>query len=154
MENKDLYSFISDGPHGLTVIGPNAVTVGVPCSYICFADCSPNCNYTMGIDDLTGEGNEVQFTLSQWVTSKKVTCTATNTATGKSATTRKTLRILGMTSMSITANCFLLPRFQTQIMLWCCALIIRSRGASKRHNQRATDSDPRWNSALSVQCDL
>ncbi|XP_060745064.1 uncharacterized protein LOC132858679 isoform X1 [Tachysurus vachellii] len=82
------------GPQSVIIFGPNAVTVGVPCSYICSADCSPSCNYTMGVDDQTGVGNEVQFTLSQWVKSKKLTCTATNTVTGKSATTRKTLRIL------------------------------------------------------------
>ncbi|XP_034169124.2 uncharacterized protein LOC113532409 [Pangasianodon hypophthalmus] len=82
------------GPQSLTILGPGAVTVGVPCSYICIADCSPTCNYTIGIDDQTGEGNEVDFTLSQWVKSKIVTCTAKNPVTGNSSTARKTLRIL------------------------------------------------------------
>lgn len=98
MINKDLCQFISDGPQILTIIGPNTVTVGVPCSYICFADCAPPCNYTIGVDDKIGEGNEVQFTLNQWVKSKMVICTATNTVTGKHSTTRKTLHILGMRS--------------------------------------------------------
>lgn len=98
MVNKNLSIFFSDGPRDLTIFGPSAVTVTVPCSYVCTADCSPECNYTMGVDDQTGPGNEVQFTLSQWVKSKMVTCTATNPATGKTSTTRKTLRILGMPS--------------------------------------------------------
>lgn len=96
MVNKDLCQFISDGPQNPIIIGPDAVTVGIPCSYVCFADCSPNCTYTIGVDDQSAEGNEVQFTLSQWVKSKMVTCTVKNTAIGKSFTTRKTLHILGM----------------------------------------------------------
>ncbi|KAM9467852.1 uncharacterized protein Hap1MRO34_014569 [Clarias gariepinus] len=82
------------GPQNLTISGPNAVTVGVPCSYICLAECSPNCNYTIGLDNQAGEGNEILLTLSQWVKSKIVTCTATNPVTGISAITRKTLHIL------------------------------------------------------------
>lgn len=83
----------------MTIFGPNAVTVGVPCNYVCIADCSPSCNYTIGVDDQTGVGNEIQFTLNQWVKSKKVTCTATNIVTGKSGATRKTLHVFGMTSL-------------------------------------------------------
>ncbi|XP_060758879.1 uncharacterized protein LOC132869613 [Neoarius graeffei] len=82
------------GPRDLTIQGPSAVTVGIPCSYICSADCSPQCTYTIGVDGQSGEGNEVQLKLKQWVSSTWVTCTAKNTATGNTATTRKTLHVL------------------------------------------------------------
>ncbi|XP_036432983.1 carcinoembryonic antigen-related cell adhesion molecule 5-like isoform X2 [Colossoma macropomum] len=92
-----------NGPVSLTIYGPDAVTVGVPCSFVCSAQCSPECNYTIGIDGQSGEGNELAFTLKQWESSKRVTCTAKNPASGRSSSITKTFQILeGPANVSIS----------------------------------------------------
>ncbi|XP_076862561.1 uncharacterized protein LOC143514808 [Brachyhypopomus gauderio] len=97
----------SFGPLGLSISGPDAVTVGVPCSFVCLALCSPECSYTVGVDEHIRDGIEVAFTLKRWVSSKTVTCTGRNNVTGRSSTVRKTLRILeGPVNVSITKQTF------------------------------------------------
>ncbi|XP_022526907.2 uncharacterized protein LOC111192914 [Astyanax mexicanus] len=93
----------TSGPEGLSFFGPDAVTVGVPSSIECFARCSPECNYTIGFDGQSLEGNELAFTLKQWVSSITVTCTAKNPSTQKSSSISKTLQILeGPVNVSIS----------------------------------------------------
>ncbi|KAI4878859.1 hypothetical protein NFI96_012045, partial [Prochilodus magdalenae] len=92
------------GPKRLIIYGPDAVTVGVPCSFVCLARCSPECNYTIRVDDQLVDGNELDFTIEQWENqTKSVTCTAKNPATGQSDTISKTLQILeGPVNVSIS----------------------------------------------------
>ncbi|KAL7857907.1 hypothetical protein AOLI_G00180090 [Acnodon oligacanthus] len=92
-----------NGPVSLTIYGPIAVTVGVPCSFVCLAQCSPECSYTIGVEGQSREGNELAFTLKQWESSKRVTCTAKNSANGRSSSITKTLQILeGPVNVSIS----------------------------------------------------
>ncbi|KAG9280597.1 hypothetical protein AMEX_G3329, partial [Astyanax mexicanus] len=101
---------LSAGPEGLSFFGPDAVTVGVPSSIECFAQCSPECNYTIGFDGQSLEGNELAFTLKQWVSSITVTCTAKNPSTQKSSSISKTLQILeGPVNVSISGPITITP---------------------------------------------
>ncbi|KAL6473770.1 hypothetical protein MHYP_G00173310 [Metynnis hypsauchen] len=101
-----IYQTTADQPYGpvsLTIYGPDVVTVGVPCSFVCLAQCSPECSYTISVDGQSGEGNELAFTLKQWESSKRVTCTAKNAASGRSSSITKTLQILeGPVNVSIS----------------------------------------------------
>lgn len=93
---KGLFS-ISDGPANLLLLGPDTVTIGVPASFLCLAQCSPKCSYTIGSNGQSGEGNELAFVLRQWESvNTTVTCTAKSSATGSSSSISKTVRILGM----------------------------------------------------------
>ncbi|XP_055761508.1 uncharacterized protein LOC129838509 isoform X1 [Salvelinus fontinalis] len=84
-----------NGPLELTILGPDFVTVGVPCSFDCSAQCSPSCSYRMSIDGQIGQGNEVFFTTRQWEESLNLTCTARNDDSGRSSTVTKILQVLG-----------------------------------------------------------
>jgi len=80
------------------IAGPDYVTVGVPCSYECLANCpSPSCTYTMSVDQLaaSGQGNVLAFMLRQWVESLTLSCTSTDDSTGVSVTATKKLQVLG-----------------------------------------------------------
>ncbi|CDQ82833.1 unnamed protein product [Oncorhynchus mykiss] len=83
------------GPLELTILGPDFVTVGVPCSFDCTAQCSPSCSYRMSIDGQIGQGNELFFTARQWEESLNLTCTARNDDSGRSSTVSKILQVLG-----------------------------------------------------------
>jgi hypothetical protein len=76
-------------------VGPDFVTVGVPCSFDCAAQCSPSCSYRMSIDGQIGQGNELFFTARQWEESLNLTCTARNNDSGRSSTVSKILQVLG-----------------------------------------------------------
>ncbi|CDQ82832.1 unnamed protein product [Oncorhynchus mykiss] len=82
------------GPLELTIVGPDFVTVGVPCSFDCTAQCSPSCSYRMSIDGQIGQGNELFFTARQWEESLNLTCTARNDDSGRSSTVSKILQVL------------------------------------------------------------
>ena len=71
------------------------MTVGVPCSFDCTAQCSPSCSYRMSIDGQIGQGNELFFTARQWEESLNLTCTARNDDSGRSSTVSKILQVLG-----------------------------------------------------------
>ncbi|XP_037398992.1 uncharacterized protein LOC119264445 [Pygocentrus nattereri] len=107
------YQTTADQPYGpvnLTIYGPDAVTVGVPCSFVCLAQCSPECSYTISVDGQSGEGNELAFTLKQWESSKTVTCTAKNSVNRRSSSITKTLQILeGPVNVSISGPHTLTP---------------------------------------------
>ncbi|XP_021432919.2 uncharacterized protein LOC110500086 [Oncorhynchus mykiss] len=98
------------GPLELTILGPDFVTVGVPCSFDCTAQCSPSCSYRMSIDGQIGQGNELFFTARQWEESLNLTCTARNDDSGRSSTVSKILQVLaGPTNVSITGPALMTP---------------------------------------------
>lgn len=79
------------------IVGPDYVTVGVPSSIECEADC-PACTYSMSLDGQSaqGQGNVLAFTLNSWVEALTVKCTATNDDTELTAMATKQLQVLGM----------------------------------------------------------
>lgn len=83
------------------IVGPNFVTVGVPSSIECVADCSA-CTYSMSLDghSAQGQGNVLDFTLSSWVEALTVTCTVTDEEEDEdpeqTSTVTKQLQVLGM----------------------------------------------------------
>ncbi|XP_049892396.1 uncharacterized protein LOC126384969 isoform X2 [Epinephelus moara] len=86
------------------IIGPDYVTVGVPSSIECDANC-PACTYSMSLDGQTaqGQGNSLAFTVNSWVEALTVACTATDDETGVTAKATKQLQVLvGPTNVSIT----------------------------------------------------
>ncbi|XP_029317927.1 uncharacterized protein LOC115028335 isoform X2 [Cottoperca gobio] len=87
-----------------TIVGPDYVTVGVPSSIECDANC-PACTYSMSLDGQSawGQGNVLAFTVNSWVEALTVTCTATGENPGLTATTTKKLQVLaGPANVSIT----------------------------------------------------
>ncbi|XP_029597702.1 uncharacterized protein LOC115180002 [Salmo trutta] len=99
-----------NGPLELTILGPDFVTVGVPCSFDCYAECSPSCSFRMSIDGQIGQSNEVFFTVRQWEESLNLTCTARNDDSGRSSTVTKILQVLaGPTNVSITGPDLMTP---------------------------------------------
>ncbi|XP_024232916.1 uncharacterized protein LOC112216973 isoform X1 [Oncorhynchus tshawytscha] len=99
-----------NGPLELTILGPDFVTVGVPCSFDCAAQCSPSCSYRMSIDGQIGQGNEVFFTARQWEESLNLTCTARNDDSGRSSTVTKILQVLaGPSNVLITSPDLMTP---------------------------------------------
>ncbi|XP_039997465.1 uncharacterized protein LOC120797661 isoform X2 [Xiphias gladius] len=88
----------------VSIIGLDYVTVGVPSSVECDANC-PACTYSMSLDvqSAQGQGNVLAFTVNSWVESLTVTCNATNEDTEMTATTTKQLQVLaGPANISIT----------------------------------------------------
>ncbi|XP_078021406.1 mitogen-activated protein kinase 12b isoform X2 [Epinephelus lanceolatus] len=86
------------------IIGPDYVTVGVPSSVECVANC-PACTYSMSLDGQTaqGQGNSLAFTVNSWVEALTVACTATDDETEVTAKATKQLQVLvGPTNVSIT----------------------------------------------------
>ncbi|XP_042259726.1 carcinoembryonic antigen-related cell adhesion molecule 2-like isoform X1 [Thunnus maccoyii] len=99
-----------DDDEGLKVkiVGPNFVTVGVPSSIECVADCSA-CTYSMSLDghSAQGQGNVLDFTLSSWVEALTVTCTVTDEEEDEdpeqTSTVTKQLQVLaGPANVTIT----------------------------------------------------
>ncbi|XP_034019349.1 uncharacterized protein LOC117504086 [Thalassophryne amazonica] len=89
----------------VVIVGPDYVTVNVPSSVECDANCGSLCTYSMALDGqrAQGQGNVLAFTLTQWVNTLTLTCTVTNDQTGKTAMTTKTLQVLaGPTNISIS----------------------------------------------------
>ncbi|CAB1345915.1 unnamed protein product [Coregonus sp. 'balchen'] len=100
----------TNGPLELNIVGPDFVTVGVPCSFDCAAQCSPSCSYNMSIDGQIEQGNELFFTARQWEESLNLTCTARNNDSGRSSTVTKILQVLaGPTNVSITGPALMIP---------------------------------------------
>ncbi|KAK5848797.1 hypothetical protein PBY51_008489 [Eleginops maclovinus] len=100
------------GEISCAIVGPDYVTVGVPSSVECLANC-PACTYSMTLDEQTaqGQGNVLAFTVSSWVDALTVTCTAAEDDQGRSATTStKKLQVLdGPANVSITGPSLLHP---------------------------------------------
>lgn len=98
------------GPLELTILGPDFVTVGVPCSYECFALCSPSCSYTLTMSGEGGPGNQLAFTMLQWVSSMTLNCTAHNNETKETSVIAKTVLVLeGPTNVSISGPELVVP---------------------------------------------
>lgn len=79
------------------ITGPDYVTVGVPSSVECEANCQPTCTFSMSLDgqEAQGHGNVLDFTVKSWVDTLTVTCTATDDETAASVTTKKQIQVLG-----------------------------------------------------------
>ncbi|XP_051248497.1 uncharacterized protein LOC127358947 [Dicentrarchus labrax] len=95
---------IEDQKFNCTIFGPDYVTVGVPSSIECAANC-PECTYSMSLDGQSaqGQGNVLAFTVNSWAEALTVTCTATDDETKLTATTTKKLQVLaGPANVSIT----------------------------------------------------
>ncbi|KAG7220017.1 hypothetical protein INR49_000666 [Caranx melampygus] len=95
---------LDDTGLNLLITGPDYVTVGVPSSIECEADCLA-CTYSMSLDGQTaqGQGNALAFTVNSWVEALTVTCTATQDSTGLTATMTKRLQVLaGPADISIS----------------------------------------------------
>ncbi|XP_042367581.1 uncharacterized protein LOC121961588 [Plectropomus leopardus] len=93
------------------IVGPDYVTVGVPSSVMCDANC-PACTYSMSMDGQSAQGQEnvLAFTVYRWMEALTVTCTATDDDTGVTATATKQLQVLaGPANVSITGPDLLNP---------------------------------------------
>ncbi|KAJ3612102.1 hypothetical protein NHX12_020379 [Muraenolepis orangiensis] len=88
----------------VNITGPRYVTVGVPVSFECAANCtSAPCKFTMHEGTQASPGNALAFTLHQWKESLTVTCSATDRHTGVSETATKILQVLaGPANVSIS----------------------------------------------------
>ncbi|XP_059181871.1 uncharacterized protein LOC131960631 [Centropristis striata] len=87
-----------------TIVGLDYVTVGVPSTVECYADCT-ECTYSMSLDghSAQGQGNVLAFTLNSWVEALTAACTVTSDQKGQTATATKKLQVLaGPANVSIT----------------------------------------------------
>ncbi|KAM8739676.1 uncharacterized protein AB9X84_019783 [Acanthopagrus schlegelii] len=88
----------------IAIIGPDYVTVGVPSSIECAADCT-SCTFSMSLDghSAQGQGNVLAFTIDSWTEAFTVACTVTDDKTLQTATTTKKLKVLaGPANVSIS----------------------------------------------------
>lgn len=78
------------------IVGPDYVTVGVPSSIECTADCT-SCTFSMSLDGQSaqGQGNVLAFTIDRWMEAFTVECTVTDDKTLQTATATKKLKVLG-----------------------------------------------------------
>ncbi|KAJ4921772.1 hypothetical protein JOQ06_025940 [Pogonophryne albipinna] len=93
------------------IVGPDYVTVGVPCSVECLSNCKA-CTFSMSVDSQRahGQGNVLAFTVSSWVGVVTVTCTAAEDGRGGSANATKKLQVLdGPANVSIRGPSWLHP---------------------------------------------
>ncbi|CAL8278602.1 unnamed protein product [Gadus morhua 'NCC'] len=95
------------------ILGPGYVTVGVPSSFECEANCnSKPCQYSMSIDKQAsaGQGNVLALTLIQWVEALSLTCTAKDEQTTATKTVTKKLQVLaGPSNVSISGPDLMTP---------------------------------------------
>lgn len=87
--------FLAGGPKNLTISGPNSVQVGVKATFECSAVCTPACVYTWDVYGRTLHGSTIDFTISRYVATETLTCTAQNVVTGKRAAMNETLDVTG-----------------------------------------------------------
>lgn len=78
------------------IIGPIYVTVGVPSSFECDANCTA-CAYSMSLDGQNQvQGNVLAFTVDKWTMGLTVSCIVTDEITDLTATVTKRLLVLGI----------------------------------------------------------
>ncbi|XP_054480948.1 uncharacterized protein LOC129112753 [Anoplopoma fimbria] len=111
-EKPELYEDEENGEKiKCSIVGPDYVTVGVPSSVECDADC-PKCTFSMSLDGqkAQGQGSVLAFTVDSWAKALTVTCTVTSDDTGLTATTTKQLQVLaGPANVSITGTDLMQP---------------------------------------------
>ena len=82
----------------MQIVGRDYVTVDVPSSYECEANCpvSDQCTYSMSVDkEASADQGSLAFTLRLWVEALTLTCTARDDHTGATKTVTKKLQVLG-----------------------------------------------------------
>ncbi|XP_067111096.1 pregnancy-specific beta-1-glycoprotein 5-like [Osmerus mordax] len=78
--------------------------------YVCLAECSAPCTFTLGVDGESSPGNELSFTVRQWVESMTVECTARNNVSMEASVTTKRVQVLaGPANVSITGPELVVP---------------------------------------------
>ena len=87
----------------MKITGVDVITVGVPSSFECSADCSPPCTYTWNLDGQIVHGSGLDFTLNGYAPSEVFNCVAKNPATGKTASVNKTVNVSGTV---VCGRCF------------------------------------------------
>ncbi|XP_069375406.1 mitogen-activated protein kinase 12-like isoform X2 [Paralichthys olivaceus] len=95
----------------VTILGPDYVTVGVPSSIECDAEC-PGCVYSMSLDGqiAQGQGNVLGFTVDEWVEALTVSCKVTAKDEQQTATKTKTLQVIdGPANISIAGSDMMNP---------------------------------------------
>lgn len=82
---------------GVKIVGLDYVTVNVPSSVVCKADCASSCTYSVALDGQTaqGQGSVLAFTVNRWVEAISVTCTVTDDKAKTTTTATKQLQVLG-----------------------------------------------------------
>ncbi|KAL2102287.1 hypothetical protein ACEWY4_001455 [Coilia grayii] len=81
------------GPKDVTISGPKSVRVGQKSTFECSAVCTPPCVYTWDAYGRTLHGNKVELTVSHYVATETLACTARNIVTGKVATAEATIDV-------------------------------------------------------------
>lgn len=90
--------------------GPDFVTVGVPSSVSCEADCQ-SCTYSMSLDGQSAQGqdNALAFTVNKYTEDLTVACSVTNEQGQKAMTSKKLQVLVGPVNVSISGPDLLNP---------------------------------------------
>lgn len=90
--------------------GPDFVTVGVPSSVWCEADCR-SCTYSMSLDGQRSQGqdNALAFTVKEYTEDLTVACSVTNEQGQNAMTTKKIQVLVGPVNVSISGPDLLNP---------------------------------------------
>ncbi|KAG5276925.1 hypothetical protein AALO_G00111440 [Alosa alosa] len=94
------------GPQFLKIIGEDVLTIGLPYSFVCAAECYPPCTYTWNVNGKIIPGSVIDFTFSGQSLPEVLNCVAKNPASGKTASVNRTVQASdikeGTTSVEIT----------------------------------------------------
>ncbi|XP_062406678.1 hemicentin-1-like [Sardina pilchardus] len=111
--NKTVHaSDIIDGPTSVEITGVDVVTVKIPSSFECYANCSPACVYTWSVEGEMAYGSIFDFVLPQFLPPQDLTqnltlalnCEAKNPATGQTASVSRMVRVAeGPLNVSLAA---------------------------------------------------
>ncbi|XP_026220034.1 uncharacterized protein LOC113164776 [Anabas testudineus] len=86
---------VTSGPSEVQIKGPDTVGIAETHRFTCTAECLPSCRYLSSVDNQTVRGNVVEMRVDHPLKSVSLKCEAQNTASGKTATAFKTIKIRG-----------------------------------------------------------
>lgn len=89
------FFFLTAGPSHIHIKGPDLIDVAEQHKFVCTSDCLPSCRYVLSVGSQTVRGNVIELTVDQPLQSVTLKCEAQNTASRKTATALRTVRIKG-----------------------------------------------------------
>ncbi|XP_031599341.1 uncharacterized protein LOC116323204 [Oreochromis aureus] len=84
---------VTFGPSKVQIEGPDVVEIAETYKYVCTAECHPSCRFLSSVDSQTVRGNVIEMTVDHPLKSVTLKCEAQNTASRKTVTALKTVRM-------------------------------------------------------------
>lgn len=116
---------LTAGPQGVSISGPDIVTIGIPYGFSCSAEgCNPSCLFTMTLDGQTKFSSEFDITFKRIVTSEVLTCEAKDPETGETANVSKTIQVAGTMLEDVYFHKKLMSRVKFLTIRWKCSILL------------------------------